>query len=91
MTGAAAGGAQRGDGGGGTFQLYLGLPCLPVLSRACPVPRKLFLEPRTDWVLGRTRLLWVEWELCVTLYENEVSVDGGDLNSLPNSDVRAVN
>jgi len=32
----------------------------------------------------------VAWELSVTLYNNEVSVDGGDFNSLPNSDVRAV-
>ena len=38
-----------------------------------------------------TRLICVLWELSVTLYDNEVSVDGGDLNSLPNSDLRAVN
>ncbi len=40
MAGAAAGGAQRVDGGGVTFQLYFGFPCLPRFYRAASVPQK---------------------------------------------------
>ena len=48
MAGAAAGGAQRSDGGGGTFNLDVGLPCVPVLPRAACVPdRKFFWNQMT--------------------------------------------
>ncbi len=53
VAGAAAGGAQREVGGGGTLRLYFGLPCMPVIPRAPSVPEVyVFLEPGRDSVYG---------------------------------------
>ena len=63
MAGAAAGGAQRDVGGGGTFNLYIGLPCVPVFSRAPHVPQKKFfwkqlrIGPWADIIKAITALL----------------------------------
>jgi hypothetical protein len=45
VAGAAAGGAQRCDGGGGTVS-FLYLPCVPVTFRALRVPEKTFSGKR---------------------------------------------
>ena len=54
LAGAAAGGAQREVGGGGTLRLYFGLPCMPVIPRAPPVPEVVIF-----WNLGVIEYLGV--------------------------------